>query len=168
MADNLPSGLYLVCTPIGNRGDITLRTLEILKECDILISEDTRVAKKLLSMYSIPLRGRYLLSYKDKSTHVARQKIIEFIKANNSVVLMSDAGSPLISDPGHKLVADVIFSGESLFSLPGASSVITALSLSGLPVDQFFYYGFLPTKKGKMKEELIKIKEYSCTSVFFE
>ena len=168
MADNLSSGLYLVCTPIGNRGDITLRTLEILKECDILISEDTRVAKKLLSMYSIPLRGRQLLSYKDKSTHLARKKIIEFIKANNSVVLMSDAGSPLISDPGHKLVSDVIFSGESLFSLPGASSVITALSLSGLPVDQFFYYGFLPTKKGKMKEELRKIKEYSCTSVFFE
>ena len=78
---------------------------------------------------------------------------------------MSDAGSPLISDPGHKLVSDVIFSGESLFSLPGASSVITALSLSGLPVDQF-YYGF--AHKGKMKEELMKIKEYSCTSVFFE
>ena len=78
---------------------------------------------------------------------------------------MSDAGSPLISDPGHKLVSDVIFSGESLFSLPGASSVITALSLSGLPVDQFFYYGFCH-KKGKMKKELMKIKEYSCTSVF--
>ena len=75
MADNLPSGLFtLVCTPIGNRGDITLRTLEILKECDILISEDTRVAKKLLSMYSIPLRGRHLFSYKDKSTRLERTK----------------------------------------------------------------------------------------------
>ena len=150
METNLKAGLYLLSTPIGNRGDITVRTLEILKECDLIVSEDTRVARKLLSMYQISLDGRNLVSYSDNSNSYARSKIVESIHNSKSVALISDAGSPLISDPGYKLVCEVISSGADVHSIPGPSSVISALSLSGLPCDKFYFHGFLSTQEKKI------------------
>ena len=168
METNLKAGLYLLSTPIGNRGDITIRTLEILKECDLIVSEDTRVARKLLSMYQISLDGRNLVSYSDNSNSYARRKIVESIHNSKSVALISDAGSPLISDPGYKLVCEVISSGADVHSIPGPSSVISALSLSGLPCDKFYFHGFLSSKEKKILEELERLRDYSCTAIVFE
>ena len=168
METNLKAGLYLLSTPIGNRGDITIRTLEILKECDLIVSEDTRVARKLLSMYQISLDGRNLVSYSDNSNSYARRKIVESIQNSKSVALMSDAGSPLISDPGYKLVCEVISSGADVHSIPGPSSVISALSLSGLPCDKFYFHGFLSSREKKILEELERLRDYSCTAIVFE
>ena len=168
METNLKAGLYLLSTPIGNRGDITIRTLEILKECDLIVSEDTRVARKLLSMYQISLDGRNLVSYSDNSNSYARRKIVESIHNDKSVALISDAGSPLISDPGYKLVCEVISSGADVHSIPGPSSVISALSLSGLPCDKFYFHGFLSSREKKILEELERLRDYSCTAIVFE
>ena len=168
METNLKAGLYLLSTPIGNRGDITIRTLEILKECDLIVSEDTRVARKLLSMYQISLNGRNLVSYSDNSNSYARRKIVESIHNSKSVALISDAGSPLISDPGYKLVCQVISSGADVHSIPGPSSVISALSLSGLPCDKFYFHGFLSSREKKILEELERLRDYSCTAIVFE
>ena len=168
METNLKAGLYLLSTPIGNRGDITVRTLEILKECDLIVSEDTRVARKLLSMYQISLDGRNLVSYSDNSNSYARSKIVESIHNSKSVALISDAGSPLISDPGYKLVCEVISSGADVHSIPGPSSVISALSLSGLPCDKFYFHGFLSSREKKILEELERLRDYSCTAIVFE
>ena len=168
METNLKAGLYLLSTPIGNRGDITIRTLEILKECDLIVSEDTRVARKLLSMYQISLDGRNLVSYSDNSNSYARRKIVESIHNSKSVGLISDAGSPLISAPGYKLVSDVISSGAEVHSIPGPSSVISALSLSGLPCDKFYFHGFLSSREKKILEELERLRDYSCTAIVFE
>ena len=168
METNLKAGLYLLSTPIGNRGDITMRTLEILKECDLIVSEDTRVARKLLSMYQISLDGRNLVSYSDNSNSYARSKIVESIHNSKSVALISDAGSPLISDPGYKLVCEVISSGADVHSIPGPSSVISALSLSGLPCDKFYFHGFLSSREKKILEELERLRDYSCTAIVFE
>ena len=168
METNLKAGLYLLSTPIGNRGDITIRTLEILKECDLIVSEDTRVARKLLSMYQISLDGRKLFSYSDNSNSYARRKIVESIHNSKSVALISDAGSPLISDPGYKLVCEVISSGADVHSIPGPSSVISALSLSGLPCDKFYFHGFLSSREKKILEELERLRDYSCTAIVFE
>ena len=168
METNLKAGLYLLSTPIGNRGDITIRTLEILKECDLIVSEDTRVARKLLSMYQISLDGRNLVSYSDNSNSYARSKIVESIHNSKSVALISDAGSPLISDPGYKLVCEVISSGADVHSIPGPSSVISALSLSGLPCDKFYFHGFLSSREKKILEELERLRDYSCTAIVFE
>ena len=168
METNLKAGLYLLSTPIGNRGDITIRTLEILKECDLILSEDTRVARKLLSMYQISLDGRNLVSYSDNSNSYARRKIVESIHNSKSVALISDAGSPLISDPGYKLVCEVISSGADVHSIPGPSSVISALSLSGLPCDKFYFHGFLSSREKKILEELERLRDYSCTAIVFE
>ena len=168
METNLKAGLYLLSTPIGNRGDITIRTLEILKECDLIVSEDTRVTRKLLSMYQISLDGRNLVSYSDNSNSYARRKIVESIHNSKSVALISDAGSPLISDPGYKLVCEVISSGADVHSIPGPSSVISALSLSGLPCDKFYFHGFLSSREKKILEELERLRDYSCTAIVFE
>ena len=168
METNLKAGLYLLSTPIGNRGDITIRTLEILKECDLIVSEDTRVARKLLSMYQISLDGRNLVSYSDNSNSYARRKIVESIHNSKSVALISDAGSPLISDPGYKLVCEVISSGADVHSIPGPSSVISALSLSGLPCDRFYFHGFLSSREKRILEELERLRDYSCTAIVFE
>ena len=168
METNLKAGLYLLSTPIGNKGDITIRTLEILKECDLIVSEDTRVARKLLSMYQISLNGRNLVSYSDNSNSYARRKIVESIHNSKSVALISDAGSPLISDPGYKLVCEVISSGADVHSIPGPSSVISALSLSGLPCDKFYFHGFLSSREKKILEELERLRDYSCTAIVFE
>ncbi len=168
MLSKLESGLYLLCTPIGNRGDITLRVLDVLKNCDCIVSEDIQTAKKLLSMYKIMLAGRKMIAYSDNSNASTRRKILNYIKDGKSVALISDAGSPLISDPGYKLVSQLITEGGNLYSLPGANSVITALTLSGLPSDRFYFFGFLPTKRTKAQVELVKLSSFSCTTIIYE
>lgn len=150
------SGLHIVSTPIGNMGDITLRALETLKNCDLLLCEDTRVTKKLLNYHGINAKTE---SYNDINAQSKRAKIIEILKSGQMIALVSDAGTPLISDPGFKLVRDVRDAGISVFPIPGASSPIAALSACGLPTDSFVFHGFFDSKK---------LGQEPATAIYFE
>lgn len=150
------SGLYIVSTPIGNMGDITMRALETLKNCDLLLCEDTRVTKKLLQYHSISAKTE---SYNDINAQSKRGKIIDALQAGQMIALVSDAGTPLISDPGFKLVRDVRDLGIRVFPIPGASSPIAALSACGLPSDSFTFSGFFDSKK---------IGQEPATVIYFE
>ena len=160
-----PPGLYIVATPIGNMGDITLRALEVLKECDLILCEDTRVSAKLLKHYGI---SRPTLSYNDHNGQERRPKIMQALESGQRVALISDAGTPLISDPGYKLVKDVQDAGFHVSTLPGPSSVMAALCLSGLPTDRFLFAGFLSSKHEACKKELQELAKIPSTLVFFE
>jgi 16S rRNA (cytidine1402-2'-O)-methyltransferase len=139
----MKAGLYVVATPIGNLGDITLRALDTLKACDIIACEDTRTSRKLLSAYSI---AKPLLSYHDHNADQARPKILQKIADGQAVALISDAGTPLISDPGYKLVRSCYETNLFVTIIPGASSVIAGLVLSGMPSDRFLFAGFADKK----------------------
>jgi 16S rRNA (cytidine1402-2'-O)-methyltransferase len=157
--------LYVVATPIGNFSDITLRALEVLKTADLILSEDTRETDKLLRHYGI---SKAQISYRDQIHERVMGKILEFLDMGKSIVLVSDSGTPLISDPGFKLVRDVKKAGFKVVSLPGPSAVIAALSISGLPTDKFTFLGFLP-KTAAHKEKLLK--EYAqseATVILYE
>jgi 16S rRNA (cytidine1402-2'-O)-methyltransferase len=140
-------GLYLVATPIGTASDISLRALDLIRNANVLIAEDTRTLRKLMKIHDIKLDGRTLISYHDHNGEEQRPKILAFIKNQNSVVLVSDAGTPLIADPGYQLVKEVISAGYYLSGIPGASAVLSALVVSGLPTDKFFFGGFVPIKE---------------------
>ena len=142
-ANHFVSGLYLVATPIGNLQDITLRALDLLKSADLIACEDTRVSGKLLSHFGIKAP---LLSYNDHSDERKRDKICAALEDNKIVALISDAGMPLISDPGYKLVQYITQKGYYITSLPGASAPLMALQLSALPSDKFCFLGFIPSK----------------------
>jgi 16S rRNA (cytidine1402-2'-O)-methyltransferase len=161
----LENALYVVATPIGNLGDITLRALEVLRKADIILCEDTRVSLKLLSAYEIT--GKKLLTYNDHSDDKLRKKVLESLVNGNSVALISDAGTPLISDPGYKLVNFLRQFNQKIISLPGASSVTSALSISGLACDNFLFVGFLPSTEIQ-KQNLLKSLPKNFTLVFFE
>ena len=135
----LKGGLYIVATPIGNLGDITLRALETLKGCDVIACEDTRVSRKLLSAYSI---DKPVMSYHDHNADQARPFLLDKMKGGQAVALISDAGTPLISDPGYKLVRQCYEADLPVTFLPGASAVIAGLVLSGMPTDRFLFAGF--------------------------
>lgn len=161
------SQLYIVATPIGNLEDITLRALRILKEVDFVLCEDTRVTRILLNKYEIKTPT---ISYFQHSKVSKVKKIIELLKQGKDLALVSDAGTPGISDPGNKLIEQILNElGDKaeIVPIPGPSAVITALSISGLPTDKFIFYGFLPHKKGKetILKEIISNKK---TSVFYE
>lgn len=160
-----PPGLYLVPTPIGNLGDITLRALEVLKIADSIACEDTRITAKLLTHYGIHAPT---LSYNDHNAASRRPAIMAALKEGKRVALVSDAGTPLISDPGYKLAREAIEAGLYVTALPGASSVLTALSLSGLPSDRFFFAGFLPPKKEACKKDIAALAAVPATLVIFE
>ena len=160
-----PAGLYIVATPIGNLADITLRALDILKLVDLVVCEDTRVTGKLLSHYGIK---KPLLSYNDYNASERRPEIFSALESGKRVALVSDAGTPLISDPGYKLVREAIEQGYYVTSIAGASSVITALCLSGLPSDQFFFGGFLPSKTEELKQYIKTVENIPATLIFFE
>ncbi len=160
-----PPGLYIVATPIGNLGDITLRALEILKNADLIACEDTRVTAKLLSHYGIK---KPTLSYNDHNAVERRPKIFDTIKNGGRVALVSDAGTPLISDPGYKLVREAVAEGMHVTTLPGASSLLSALCLAALPTDRFLFAGFLPQKNEACKKELSSLAAVDATLVFFE
>ena len=159
------NALYVVATPIGNLSDITLRVLQILTDVDVVICEDTRVSSKLLSAYKI--KEKKLLTYNDYTDDKARKKILELLLGGKSLALLSDAGTPLISDPGHKLINFLRQFNQKIIPLPGASSLTAALCVSGLACDNFLFIGFLPTSKIQ-KEKLLKSLPKNFTFVVFE
>ena len=165
---SLSPGLYLVATPLGAARDITLRTLDILKSADVLAAEDTRSLKRLMEIHGIGLNKRPLLSYHDHNGARVRPKVLSEIKSGKSVVYASEAGTPLVADPGYDLVAAVIEEALPLVSAPGPSAVITALTVAGLPTDQFFFAGFLPSSSAKRKTALKALADVPGTLVFYE
>lgn len=158
-------GLYLVATPIGNLGDITLRALETLAGVDIIACEDTRITRRLLERFSI---AATLKQYHEHNAEQARPKILEALANGSSIALVSDAGTPLISDPGFKLVREVSAAGFPVIALPGPSSVLTALSVAALPTDRFFFEGFLPSKQHARRARLSELARIDATLVMFE
>jgi len=158
-------GLHLVATPIGNLGDITLRALATLAGVDIIACEDTRITRRLTERYAITAQ---LKPYHEHNAAVARPKILERLAQGGSVALVSDAGTPLISDPGYKLVREVCAAGFAVIALPGASSVLSALSVAGLPTDRFFFEGFLPPKQAARRARLAELSLVDATLVMFE
>ncbi len=161
----LAPGLYVVATPIGNLGDITLRALSTLKSADIVLCEDTRVTLKLLGRYGLKPK---LLAYHDHNAALMRPKILKELQAGRAIALVSDAGTPLVSDPGYKLVAEALDGGFRVYPVPGASAALAALVSAGLPTDRFFFEGFLPVKSGQRKNRIAELKEIPATLVFYE
>jgi 16S rRNA (cytidine1402-2'-O)-methyltransferase len=159
------AGLYLVATPIGNLGDITLRALEVLAGVDLIACEDTRITHRLTERYAITAR---LTPYHEHNAASARPKLLERLAQGASIALVSDAGTPLISDPGFKLVREVCAAGFSVVALPGPSSVLTALSVAALPTDRFFFEGFLPPKQTARRARLTELSRLDATLVLFE
>ncbi|HTT96438.1 MAG TPA: 16S rRNA (cytidine(1402)-2'-O)-methyltransferase [Rhizomicrobium sp.] len=162
---DLAPGLYVTATPIGNAADITLRALKVLAGCDQVAAEDTRVSAKLLAIHGI---SKPLTAYNDHNAVRERPKLIAQLRQGARIALISDAGTPLISDPGFKLVREVIAEGLPVHAIPGASAVLTGLALAGLPTDRFFFAGFLPARSGERKTALAELKAIRATLVFFE
>lgn len=162
---HLKPGLYIISTPIGNLNDITLRALEILRESYIIFCEDTRVSSKLLVKYGLTKR---LKIYNDYSNQIQRFYIQDLVKSGKVISLISDAGSPLISDPGYKLVQDFRKNKIHFDIIPGPCSVITALSFSGLPTDRFAFAGFLPKTKDKKIQVFKEFIDLDLTLIFYE
>ena len=164
-APPLEAALYLVATPIGNLADITVRALETLAGCDMLACEDTRVTRVLLSRYGI---GRRTMAYHEHNAAEAGPRLIEAVLGGKSVALVSDAGTPLISDPGYRLVAEAPEAGIRVVPIPGASAVLAALSASGLPTDAFLFAGFLPSKAEARRRRIEELSGVPATLVFYE
>ena len=158
-------GLYVVATPIGNLGDITLRALETLAGVDIIACEDTRITRRLTERYGITA---VLKPYHEHNAALARPKILERLAQGASIALVSDAGTPLISDPGFKLVREVSAAGHRVIALPGPSSVLNALSVAALPTDRFFFEGFLPPKQTARRARISELSRIDATLVLFE
>ncbi len=158
-------GLHLVATPIGNLGDITLRALETLAGVDIVACEDTRITRRLIERFSI---SATLKQYHEHNAEQARPKILEALARGSSIALVSDAGTPLISDPGFKLVREVSAAGFPVIALPGPSSVLAALSVAALPTDRFFFEGFLPSKQNARRTRIAELARIDATLVMFE
>lgn len=165
LKDDLAPGLYVVATPIGNAADITLRALEILRRVDVIAAEDTRVSAKLLAIHGI---SKPLTAYNDHNAARERPRLLGQIRHGGRVALISDAGTPLVSDPGFKLVRAAIEDGLSVQALPGASAALTGLVLSGLPSDRFLFAGFLPVRSGERQSALEELKAIRATLIFFE
>ncbi len=157
------NGLYVVSTPIGNLKDITIRAVEILKNSDFILCEDTRISKNLLNKYAIKSKLISNHKYNEKKNTL---RIIEYLKSGKTISLISDAGTPAISDPGSILVNECIKNNIKIVPIPGPSAVATAISISGFS-DQFFFYGFLPEKKQQITSQFKKISEFNSTLVFF-
>jgi 16S rRNA (cytidine1402-2'-O)-methyltransferase len=164
-APKAESGLYLVATPIGNLGDITLRALQTLAGVDLIACEDTRITRRLTERYAIQAQ---LSPYHEHNAAEARPKILAHLARGGSIALVSDAGTPLISDPGFKLVREACAAGFRVSALPGPSSVLAALSVAGLPTDRFFFEGFLPPKQGARRARLTELARIDATLVLFE
>jgi 16S rRNA (cytidine1402-2'-O)-methyltransferase len=157
--------LYIIATPIGNLEDITLRALRILREVDLIAAEDTRHSRKLLSHFGI---SKPLTSYFDHNKNIKGALILEKLREGMSVALISDAGTPSISDPGYQLIRDAWSSGVNVVPIPGPCAAVAALSASGLPVDSFVFEGFLPNRSGKRREKLLRLKDEARVLIFYE
>jgi 16S rRNA (cytidine1402-2'-O)-methyltransferase len=165
IARPLPPGLYLVATPIGNLADISLRALAVLARADLIAAEDTRHSKKLLMHFAV---SGQMTPYHEHNAERERPKLLAQLRKGQSIALVSDAGTPLISDPGYKLVREALDAGIPATSIPGASSVLAALTSSGLPTDTFVFAGFLPPKQGARRSRLEELKDVPATLIFFE
>jgi 16S rRNA (cytidine1402-2'-O)-methyltransferase len=160
-----PSTLYLVATPIGNLEDITLRALRVLRECDVVAAEDTRRTGQLLKHFGI---SKPLLSYFQFNEARRSEEIIERLRRGEKVALVTDAGSPGISDPGERVVKAAIAAGLRVEPVPGACALVAGLTASGLPADGFYFIGFLPHKSGQRRNKLESVKSINGTLVFYE
>lgn len=161
----LAAGLHIVATPIGNMRDITLRALDVLHAADLIACEDTRVFAKLAGHYGI---SAPTVAYSDATQEANEPRIVRALEAGKRVALVSDAGMPLISDPGYRLVRAALARGLAVTSAPGPSAVPMALALSGLPTDRFFFGGFLPAKEGERRRAIGAVASLPATLVFFE
>jgi len=160
-----PSTLYLVATPIGNLEDITLRALRVLKECDVVAAEDTRHSGQLLRHFAI---SKPLLSYFQFNEAKRSEEIIERLRRGEKVALVTDAGSPGISDPGERVVKAAIAAGFRVESVPGPSALVAAITASGMPAEEFHFIGFLPHKSGQRRNKLESLKAFDGTLVLYE
>lgn len=164
-AKPIEKGLYIVATPIGNLSDITIRALEVLSSCDVIACEDTRTSRKLLDRFNITTRT---VAYHEHNAEFASGKIIEALDEGKTIAVISDAGTPLISDPGFRVVNDAIAAGHKVIPIPGASSVLTAMMAAGLPTDSFYYAGFLPNKAKARKDRFAELAGMNTTLIFFD
>ena len=158
-------GLYLVATPIGNLGDIGRRALDLLARADVVACEDTRVTRKLLTAHGIQAR---LIAYHEHNAERVRPRLIEDIKCGKSVALVADAGTPLVSDPGYRLVTAAVAADLAVTAVPGPSAALAALLVSGLPTDRFLYAGFLPNKAAARRRALDELAPVKATLIVFE
>ena len=163
-AERLPPGLYIVATPIGNLGDFSQRAAETLRRADLVLAEDKRVSAKLLAHANAKVP---MATYHDHTSEAEREQIVARL-ATEAVALVSDAGTPLISDPGYKLVRAARDAGHSIFTIPGLSAVIAALTLAGLPTDRFLFAGFLPSKAKARTDAAAELADIRATLVFYE
>lgn len=164
----LAPGLYFIATPIGAARDITLRALDILAAADVLAAEDTRTLRHLMEIHGIPLAGRPLVAYHDHNGDAARPRLIAALKDGKSVVYASEAGTPLVADPGYQLARAVIAENLPLIAAPGPSAVLAALGVAGLPTDRFLFAGFLPNTSSARCRTLAELGDVPATLVFYE
>ena len=164
----LTAGLYLCAVPIGNARDVTLRTLDVLASADVIAAEDTRTARKLMEIHGISIGDRKMIAYHDHSGEGVRERLMDIVRAGQSVAYVSEAGTPLVADPGFKLVADMREANLPLTAAPGASAVLTALTVSGLPSDAFHFAGFLPNATGARCKGLEGLRAIDATVVLYE
>lgn len=168
MIKPLAAGLYFVSTPIGAARDMTLRGLDILASADLIAAEDTRTARKLMEIHGVPLNGRKVVAFHDHSGESAVARLVDDIKNGKSVAYVSEAGTPLVADPGYELGRAAITEGLDVVAAPGASAVLAALTVSGLPTDRFAFVGFLPAAKEQRKTEIAGLRDVPFTLVFYE
>ncbi len=161
-------GLYMVATPIGNARDITLRALDILASADLIAAEDTRTARKLMDIHGVPLGDRQVIAYHDHSGDGPRGRVATVVAGGGSVAYVSEAGTPLIADPGYALGRAVSDAGGAVFAAPGASAALAALAVSGLPTDQFAFLGFLPNTQSARQSALADLRKLAMTVVVYE
>ncbi len=164
----VPRGLHLVAVPIGNARDITLRALDLLRGADVLAAEDTRSLRKLMEIHGVPLGERQVVAYHEHNGERARPRLMAALEAGQSVVYASEAGTPLVSDPGFDLVRAAREAGYPVTSAPGASAVLTALTVAGLPTNRFMFAGFLPNAKGARRKALGELAGVPATLVLYE
>ncbi|MEC8575982.1 MAG: 16S rRNA (cytidine(1402)-2'-O)-methyltransferase [Pseudomonadota bacterium] len=165
---HLPSGLYFVATPIGTARDITLRALDVLASADVIAAEDTRSLRKLMEIHGVPLNNRHIVAYHDHSGAGARAKLLAALDDGQSVAYASEAGMPLIADPGYDLSRAAAEAGHLVTVAPGPSAALAALTLGGLPTDAFFFAGFLPNASGARRKRLEELAAVPGTLIFYE
>lgn len=164
----LSAGLYLVATPIGSARDITLRALDILRDADVIAAEDTRTARKLMEIHGVPLGARRLVACHDHSGEGVMEGLAEAIAKGSSVAYVSEAGTPLVSDPGFTLARAAIARNLPVRAAPGASAVLAALAVAGLPADRFLFAGFLPTAEAARRTAIAELGSVPATLIFYE
>ncbi|MCK0120330.1 16S rRNA (cytidine(1402)-2'-O)-methyltransferase [Loktanella sp. F6476L] len=164
----LTAGLYFVATPIGSARDMTLRGLDILASADLIAAEDTRTARKLMEIHGVPLGTRQVVAYHDHSGEKPTERLVRAVSEGKSVAYVSEAGTPLVADPGYELGAAMIAADLPVTTAPGASAVLAALTVSGLATDRFAFIGFLPSAKTQRETEIAELRDMPLTQVFYE